>query len=250
MGEVVHNLIRGIKYVPYFLLRKPDLHLEQHNYALIGRLSASLIHDILTPITTLSLGTSLLEKENVSDIKPVIDQSTAQIREFVEIMKNFLKQCDEERLVHVNAEIRKAIRLLSYKATHLNVQIQFLELNQVHTHTHAIYLYQILVNLISNAMDASVGSETKKVLVLLKRQGRSYYIECKDFGSGIPKYLVRKIRKPGYTTKPDGHGFGLYSVKFIVEKRMGGRLSVSSELNEGSLFSCRIPLGSRKAVSK
>jgi signal transduction histidine kinase len=130
------------------------------------------------------------------------------------------------------------------------VQIQFLELNQVHTYTHAIYIYQILVNLISNAIDASAGSETKKVLIILKRQGRSYSIECKDFGSGMPKNILRQIKKPGYTTKPDGHGFGLYSVRFIVEKRMYGRLSASSDPEEGSLFSCRIPLRGRKVVGK
>jgi signal transduction histidine kinase len=218
------------------------LDMDQSNYALIGRLSASLLHDILTPITSLTLSTSLLEKEHARDVGPIIDQSALQIKEFVDIMREFLQENDTERITHINKEIHKAILLMSHKANQHGVQIQFLEFDQIYSRVHPLYIYQILVNLISNAIDASSECATKKVIIVLKRDRYFYTIESKDFGIGIPAGSSRKIFKAGFTSKVDGFGFGLYSVKHIVTQLMYGELKIYSEPNEGSLFSCRLPI--------
>lgn len=235
-------ILRNMKHIPYFFERKPQFHFVQYNYALMGRLSASLLHDILTPITTLSLTSSASDKETVHELTPIINESTRQITEFVEIMRQFLHECGTERTVHINDEIRKSIRLMSHKAVQNGVQIQFLEFDQVHSLTHPLYIYQVIVNLVSNAIDASAHGSDKKVIIIIKKQEGSFTIECKDFGPGISPRVRKAMFKPGFTTKPDGHGFGLYSVRHIVTQSLGGTLSVYSEPNTGSLFFCRLPI--------
>lgn len=235
-------VVRNIKSIPYFFHKNPAFNLDQTNYALIGKLSTSLLHDILTPITSLTLGVSAYQDETSDVIKPVIDNSARQIKEFVDIMRDFLKESDNESVVHINKEIHKSILLMSHKALQHGVQVQFLEFDQVFSRAHPLYVYQIVVNLISNAIDASMESTTKKVIVLLKKEKDSYIIECKDFGTGIPLKHFREICKMGYTTKCSGSGFGLYSVKHIVTQRLYGELKIYSEPDEGSLFSCRLPI--------
>lgn len=242
MFKILHNLvIRNIKGIPYFFIKNHNADSAQQHYALVGKLSASLLHDILTPLTSLSLGAAAADKSNDMLI-PIMDRSSAQIKEFVEIMRDFLNEIGQESTVHINAEIRKSIRLMSHKAVRHNVQIQFLELHQVRSRAHPLYIYQILVNLLSNAIDASADSQDKKIIVILKKMGKQYSIECKDFGNGIPAEHVRRICKPGFTTKPDGFGLGLFSVKRIVTQQLHGRFHIHSEPGDGSLFSCRIPI--------
>jgi signal transduction histidine kinase len=233
---------RNMKYIPNFFERKRTLTFAHYNYALIGKLSASLLHDILTPITALSIGTSVTDEDTRRELSPIVGQSAKQIREFVEIMRQFLHECDTSRTVHFNEEIRKSIRLMSHKAIQHDVQIQFLELDQVHSLAHPLHVYQIIVNLVSNAIDASTQSQNRKVILIIKKQDKWFTIDCKDFGPGIPSDVRKGMYRPGFTTKHDGHGFGLYSVKSIVTRSLGGELSVHSEPGEGSLFSCRLPL--------
>ena len=235
-------VLRNMKHIPYFFERKPRFHLTQYNYALMGQLSASLLHDILTPITTLSIGANIADDEAKLALTPVINESTRQITEFVDIMRQFLHECGTERVVHINDEIRKSIRLMSHKGIQNGIQIQFLELDQVHSIAHPLYVYQIIVNLVSNAIDASAQGSEKKVILIIKKQEKSFTIECKDFGPGISPDVRRIMFKPGFTTKQDGHGFGLYSVRHIVTQSLGGTLSVYSEPNTGSLFFCRLPI--------
>lgn len=241
MTEILHKLVRSIQYVPYFLQKKTELGITQQNYALMGRLTASLLHDILTPITSLNLGSSLLQ-EDPTRIRPVIKNSADQVTEFVEIMKEFLHEYEKEKQAHINNEIRRAIQLMRHKAQEHGIKIRFLEFDQVHSLTHPIYMYQILINLITNAIDASIASERKEVIIVLKKQKKSFIIECKDFGSGISEEQLKKIFSPGFTTKEDGFGLGLYSVRRIIKQHLHGNFSVHSEPEQGSLFSCQIPI--------
>ncbi|MBD3234954.1 MAG: hypothetical protein GF315_14625 [candidate division Zixibacteria bacterium] len=66
-------------------------------------------------------------------------------------------------------------------------------------------------------------------------------IEIRDTGHGIPEEDIKTIFQLGYTTKKDGSGFGLAFAKQVVED-LGGRISVSSKLGEGTVFTLKIPL--------
>lgn len=235
-------LIRNFKKIPYFFETRQRFNIEHTNYALIGRLSTSLLHDILTPLTSLSLTTSLTNVQHTKSLEPIIKHSTNQIQEYVEIMRDFLNENKIESVVHVNKEILKCITLLQHKAIEQGIQIQYIEFDQVHTQIQPLHIYQIIINLLSNAIEASLITQNKKIILILKKEKDSFCIECKDFGTGIAPDTLTKIGTYNFSTKSPSRGFGLYSLQHIVTQLLKGKMDIQSEPDMGSLFSCTLPL--------
>ncbi len=103
---------------------------------------------------------------------------------------------------------------------------------------------QIAVNLIKNAMQATEQSDAseKVVRVRVKRENDFVRIDVTDNGVGIAKKNLTSIFQHGFTTKKNGHGFGLHS-SANAAREMGGSLSVESEgLGLGATFTLRLPV--------
>ncbi|MFZ5639686.1 MAG: sensor histidine kinase, partial [Bacillota bacterium] len=88
----------------------------------------------------------------------------------------------------------------------------------------------IIGNLIDNALDAVKGliPEQRRVDIVLARDLAGYVIDVKNCGPAIKPELIEKIFAPEFSTKGEGRGMGLYSVKNLVEKYKG-EIRVSSE---------------------
>ena len=103
----------------------------------------------------------------------------------------------------------------------------------------------ILVNLISNAKYAveSLPEQERRVSVSLgaPEEGR-IQIEVKDNGMGIAPDMLTRIFQYGFTTRHEGHGFGLHS-SALAAQEMGGSLSAHSDgLGKGALFTLVLPI--------
>jgi len=99
-------------------------------------------------------------------------------------------------------------------------------------------LRQVFQNLIVNAVTA-IGQDG---VITLTAQGSEerVTIEVGDTGPGIPKGKLDEIFDPLFTSKPDGTGLGL-SIGAGVLKKLGGKISVKSEVGKGSVFTVEIP---------
>jgi Na+/proline symporter/signal transduction histidine kinase len=104
---------------------------------------------------------------------------------------------------------------------------------------------QILVNLISNAKHAMAATQGRERVLTLGRRavdGNMVEISIGDTGVGIPAENLRKIFQHGFTTRSDGHGFGLHG-SAIAATQMQGSLTVNSEgVDRGATFVLRIPI--------
>jgi len=90
-------------------------------------------------------------------------------------------------------------------------------------------------NLIRNALDAMEGKGEINIHVADLVQ--QVYIDVQDTGKGIPKYEIKKIFNPGFTTKKRGWGLGLSLSRRIVEKYHHGSIFVkTSEVGKGTTF--------------
>ena len=89
---------------------------------------------------------------------------------------------------------------------------------------------QILINLISNAKDAveAVPEGQKQLIVRLESQGEWVRIQVVDTGLGISPENRKHLFKHGFTTRKEGHGFGLHA-SALAAQLMGGQLSLESE---------------------
>lgn len=106
----------------------------------------------------------------------------------------------------------------------------------------------VIENLIKNAVDAMNGTGRISVQVG-PSQGNMLAIDITDTGKGIPKKMLRKVFRPGYTTKKRGWGLGLTLTKRIVEQYHGGKIYVKrSEKNLGTTFRILIPSADQPSV--
>jgi PAS domain S-box-containing protein len=109
---------------------------------------------------------------------------------------------------------------------------------------------QILVNVIRNAKyacdEAKAGE--KRVTVRIRAANDSALISVIDTGVGIPKENLNRIFNHGFTTRPDGHGFGLHS-SALAAKALGGSLHAESPgPGQGATFTLTLPLASPESL--
>ena len=103
---------------------------------------------------------------------------------------------------------------------------------------------QILINLLRNAKYAldELGPPDKRLIVRIASDSNSHVVvSVIDNGIGISPENLGRIFNHGFTTKPDGHGFGLHS-GLQAARALGGQLSASSDgLGRGATFSLTLP---------
>jgi signal transduction histidine kinase len=106
-------------------------------------------------------------------------------------------------------------------------------------------LLQILVNLIANARQAMATMVREAHLTLgidISDDGRRLTIRVTDEGEGIPQENLTRIFSHGFTTRKNGHGFGLHSC-ILTAKAMGGSLIASSDgPGLGATFTLELPM--------
>ena len=106
-------------------------------------------------------------------------------------------------------------------------------------HADAEQLWEALLNLIRNAVDAmpSGGNLT----IATKRNGTTALVSVSDNGRGMTEEEARNLFIPFFTTKTDGTGLGLAHTQQIVNEH-GGRIDWTTKRGEGSTFTIQLPL--------
>jgi C4-dicarboxylate-specific signal transduction histidine kinase len=109
---------------------------------------------------------------------------------------------------------------------------------------------QILVNLIRNAKYAmdETGKLEKPMTIAVEEAGERVRIVVRDQGVGIPRENLTKIFQFGFTTRKDGHGFGLHS-SANAARDLNGRLSAHSDgPDTGATFTLELPVAEARTV--
>jgi signal transduction histidine kinase len=103
---------------------------------------------------------------------------------------------------------------------------------------------QILVNLLNNAkhaLQACSGGDRKLTIRVVPNGNNAVKISVMDNGVGIPAENLTRVFQHGFTTRQDGHGFGLHSGALAAQE-MGGSLTAYSDgLGKGALFTLELP---------
>lgn len=181
-----------------------------------------------------------------------LDQELRQLRIGVEHITKIINSQQEfatdavnvDQQVNVNELVENALALQeASRCKHeINVETQLGEVPTVTTDQHLVM--QVLINMISNAKYALNQASHSDKMIQLRTfiEDDHVCVSVKDNGVGISAEQIEKIFQYGYTTKENGHGFGLHSAANAVNT-LGGELSVHSDgVGQGAEFILRIPV--------
>ena len=116
---------------------------------------------------------------------------------------------------------------------------------------NAAKINQVVMNLLTNAIDASPEGKSVTIRTRLDADGEGVSIEVIDEGSGIDPKVRDRIFDPFFTTKPIGQGTGLgLSISYGIVKDHGGTIDVDSKPGEGTKFVVHIPRKSKPKSSR
>src|SRR5205814_3238378 len=110
-------------------------------------------------------------------------------------------------------------------------------------------LYDMLVNLIRNAADAS-AERPAPVRIRVERAGQAFQLTVQDQGRGILAQDLDRIFEPGFTTKEfgQGSGMGLVVVQSVVHNMFGGSIAVDSRPGGGTTVTVTLPVPPQRSV--
>jgi len=130
----------------------------------------------------------------------------------------------------------------------VNLRCEFADVPEIVVEKHKVL--QILVNLLRNAKYAceASGRTDKEVVIRILNQAGAVQIAVADNGVGIHPEHLGRIFSHGFTTKKDGHGFGLHSGA-LAAKDLGGALRVDSDgPGRGATFTLDLPIKTPESV--
>ena len=219
---------------------------REDRLAALGRLAASLAHEIRNPLASVSGSVQLLAEKDKSPLHDIILREVKRLNALVE---NFLASSRPPELQRVYMDPNGIIDevLVAMKNDDRCAEVHFSYKNEISD--RSLYLdphqfRQILWNILLNAVQA-IGGKGKIVLdVSLDPIAAMWTLKISDNGVGIPKEHLSHIFDPFYTTRTGGTGLGLANVEKIVLAH-GGRISVISEIEIGSCFIISFPIGRR-----
>ncbi|HWD93190.1 MAG TPA: ATP-binding protein [Verrucomicrobiae bacterium] len=168
----------------------------------------------------------------------------SHIKEIVTMQQTYAKSAGVIETLKVTDLVEDAIRMNAGAMNRHQVKIvcEFAEVPAIPTDRHKIL--QILVNVLRNAKYAcdDSGRSDKQITVRIHHGEGHVVISVADNGIGIPPENLTRIFNHGFTTRKDGHGFGLHSGA-LSAKELGGSLVVSSEgTGKGATFTLDLPL--------
>jgi len=223
--------------------------LELYRFAEFGRLSSTLLHDIVNPLTAASLDLEQLEKHQQSRVVGQIRDSINYMEQYIQSARRQLRSQSEIRRFDTSIEIKRVNAFLASKARTERVKVKCNLADGADLYGDSTKFSQIVANLIGNAIDAysNVKSQSKRVVTVTTQIDEdNLVVSVTDYGEGIPTKEISRIFDPFFTTKASerGTGIGLTIVKKIIKEDFRGVISVTSSKNVGTSFIVTLPINS------
>jgi PAS domain S-box-containing protein len=170
------------------------------------------------------------------------EQLLRHLNDIVSAQQELARIGGQYESISLSELVETALRVQSSELAHIEVTRAYEELQPIITDRHK--LLQILVNLISNARDAiEAGSgDNRRILVKLAREGDLALLTVEDSGVGMSQEILSQLWRFGFTTKKNGHGFGLHNSANAAHE-IGATLTAHSDgVGRGSRFVLSLPI--------
>ena len=229
--------------------------IQSDRLASLGRLSATVAHEINNPLSgilNLSMVMQRMLKEDgvpperMREFRSHLEQVTRETERVGRIVSDLLAFSRQSRprigKADLNEVVRSTLSVIDHKIRLEGSRVALeLEPDLPPVYGDAAQLQQVVLNLAMNAVEATPGGGDLRVRTRSTSGTREVVLEVSDTGIGIPASILPKIFDPFFTTKEEakGTGLGLAVVYGIVEAH-GGDIEVESEPGRGTTFRVKL----------
>ena len=216
---------------------------ESEKLAAVGRLAASIAHEVNNPLEAIKNALYLMqsgaEGDKNSRFLEIARKETERVSHIIRQMLGFARRPGEVDWVDVNQLLEETLVLLEKKMRQLRIKLnKSFDESLPRIRARADQLRQVFLNLIINAQQAIEGDG--EIIISTSRYEQalqpSILIQLSDSGVGIPEDDLTRIFDPFFSTGKKGTGLGLWVTQDIVRQH-GGRIEVSIEVGRRTVFS-------------
>lgn len=217
---------------------------EDARFTELGKFSTMIVHEVRNPLTTILMSLQSFKNLNLPEIfQRRLDFALDEADRLQRLVNEILLYTRPDNLaassLDLNALIMSCIKNLQAIPAVVNKKLAYTpKLNPVNIQGNTDKLKQVLINLVTNACEASsIGDE---IDIQLQCQDHRVSIKVHNWGEPIPKDQLATVLQPFYSTKSTGNGLGLPIVQHIV-KEHGGHLRISSDSQSGTTVTVDLP---------
>lgn len=217
--------------------------------AVLGQMSAGINHELNQPLAAIRSysdnGKLFLEKgrledtlwnlEQISELTDRMAQIGVQLKVFTRKSSGSMTKVPLHSVIDGALEILKPVLRKVEATVEYQLDPQFVEVE-----ANNVLLQQVMVNLLSNAVQAVEGLEERLVSISAERDKGWVKVAVQDSGKGVTEDILPQIFEPFFTTKKSGHGLGLgLAITERILKEMNGSISVVA-CSQGARFEFRL----------
>jgi signal transduction histidine kinase len=219
--------------------------------ATMGRLAASIAHEVNNPATYLSLSLGYLRRQlsapepqlppmlhQVDDAIAAVDQITQIVRDLTGVARERAKTVTD-----LVALVKSALRIADHELR-ARVSVELDAEAGTFANVRPARIAQVVLNLLLNAAQAigDAREGTRALRVRVHRDDTTAFIEVADDGPGVPEAIADRIFEPYFTTRAEsgGSGLGLWLSRVSVEDD-GGTLTLRRASHAGACFVIAVP---------
>jgi signal transduction histidine kinase len=218
-----------------------------------GEIAAEVGHELRNYLVAISGRAQMLVKDAQRDVFGKVLRHSEIILEQAKRMETMSKNLMDFSGKEVKVERTDVNALVMHAVEFVRTQNRFDEVEwdvrlgsgELWAQVDPGQLQQVLLNLFINAADAMNEAQTARRMISVTSgvddSRRSMRVAVADSGPGIPATVLPHIFEPHFTTKKEGHGFGL-STSYRILENHGGRVEVQSPPGQGATFVLLLPL--------
>ncbi len=239
------------------LMKEKELHeellIERTKLAELGTMVGFISHQMKQPLNVMGVMSQglreayiagELEREYLDEVSAAFNGSIAFLSQTIDDFRLFVKHDRQWEDFELAPTVASVVRLLAPLTKSNGVTVQCDVEKSLYVHGISNEFKQVIINLVTNAMDQFAHTATPAPLVKIigRRDGGDVVLVIQDNGGGIPEHLLPEaLFRPEVTTKGEqGTGLGLHLCRLIIEKHMHGSLAAGNA-EGGAEFTIRLP---------
>jgi two-component system cell cycle sensor histidine kinase/response regulator CckA len=255
--KALENSFNELKKVHQQLEQSQSQLIQVEKMSAVGTLAAGIAHELNNPLMAILNFTSYCLKHTGKDDKrySFLEDIEREAGRCIEIVSNLLtfsrseqdgeEQYQSESLARI---INRVVRIMSYRIEKEKVSLS----THIAESTPQIWvkvgsIQQVILNLLTNALDAVEESQEKEIRIEVHPDGDSVCLSVADSGKGVAPEIMNKIYDPFFTTKPVGKGTGLgLSISRNIIESHGGDITCESKAGVGTVFKITLPINTNR----